>query len=196
MQKLFRSLIFLNQLNMFRATNSPILRRTFRVHIQLLVQCTDTAAHRCLRHRSAAVSVHCTKSCICSLKVLLRMGEFVARNMLSWFKKINERKKLLHLVGCLQCCTDDAWSHKHQFRGCFKCFYVLVCFTLSSSRLVQWALHNEDSLLPGSGHPVTRRRIPEERNLSCTVAKTSEVAVIYNACGTAELCQDLQTLQL
>ena len=32
-------------------------------------------------HRSAAVSVHCTKSCIYSQKVLLRMGEFVARNM-------------------------------------------------------------------------------------------------------------------
>jgi hypothetical protein len=32
-------------------------------------------------HRSAAVTVHCTKSCIYSQKVLLRMGEFVARNM-------------------------------------------------------------------------------------------------------------------
>jgi hypothetical protein len=31
-------------------------------------------------HRSASVSVHCTKSCIYSQKVLLRMGEFVARN--------------------------------------------------------------------------------------------------------------------
>ena len=31
--------------------------------------------------RLAAVSVHCTKSCIYSQKVLLRMGEFVARNM-------------------------------------------------------------------------------------------------------------------
>ena len=33
------------------------------------------------KHLSAAVSVHCTKSCIYSQKVLLRMGEFVARNM-------------------------------------------------------------------------------------------------------------------
>jgi hypothetical protein len=32
-------------------------------------------------HWSAAVSVHCTKSCIYSQKVLLRIGEFVARNM-------------------------------------------------------------------------------------------------------------------
>jgi hypothetical protein len=32
-------------------------------------------------HRSAAMSVYCTKSCIYSQKVLLRMGEFVARNM-------------------------------------------------------------------------------------------------------------------
>ena len=32
-------------------------------------------------HLSAAVSVHCTNSYIYSQKVLLRMGEFVARNM-------------------------------------------------------------------------------------------------------------------
>ena len=50
-------------------------------------------------HRSAAISVHCTKSCIYSQKVLLKMGEFVARNMYSWFEKINKRN-LLHLVGC------------------------------------------------------------------------------------------------
>ena len=44
-------------------------------------------------HRSAAVSVQCTKSCICNQKVLPRMGEFVARNMWGWFKKINELKR-------------------------------------------------------------------------------------------------------
>ena len=32
-------------------------------------------------YKSAAVSVHCTKSCIFSQKLLLRMGKFVARNM-------------------------------------------------------------------------------------------------------------------
>ena len=32
-------------------------------------------------HRSEAASEHCTKSCIYSQKVLLRMGELVARNM-------------------------------------------------------------------------------------------------------------------
>ena len=32
---------------MFRATNSPILRSTFWLYIQLFVQSTDTAAHRC-----------------------------------------------------------------------------------------------------------------------------------------------------
>ena len=60
----FRLLIFINQLYMFRATNSPILRSTFWLYIQLLVQCADIATGR-----PAAVSV------------LLRMGEFVARNM-------------------------------------------------------------------------------------------------------------------
>ena len=33
---------------MFRPTNSPILRSTFWLYIQLLVQCTDTAADRCI----------------------------------------------------------------------------------------------------------------------------------------------------
>ena len=42
MQQLFRLLIFLNQPCMFRATNSPILRSTFWLYIQLLVQCTVT----------------------------------------------------------------------------------------------------------------------------------------------------------
>ena len=37
---------FLNQPYMFRATNSPILRSTLWLYIQLLVQCTDTAADR------------------------------------------------------------------------------------------------------------------------------------------------------
>jgi len=32
-------------------------------------------------HRSAAASVHCTKSYIYGENVLLRMGDFVARNM-------------------------------------------------------------------------------------------------------------------
>ena len=40
MQQLFRLLIYLNQPYMFRATNSPILRSTFWLYIQLLVQYT------------------------------------------------------------------------------------------------------------------------------------------------------------
>jgi len=92
MQQLIRSLIFLIRPYMFQETNSPILRSTFGLYVQLLVQCTDTAADRCRGwdgtsvpsqpwHRSAAVSVHCTKIYIYSPKVLLRMGEFVSRNM-------------------------------------------------------------------------------------------------------------------
>ena len=49
-------------------------------------------------HRSAAEAVHCTKSCIYSQKVLLRMGEFIARNILCWFKNINKRKSCCILV--------------------------------------------------------------------------------------------------
>ena len=73
---LFRLLIFLKQPYMFRATNSPNLRSSFWLYIQLLLQCTDTASDR-----SAAEVVHRTKICIYSQKDLLRLGEFVARNI-------------------------------------------------------------------------------------------------------------------
>jgi len=77
----FRLLIFLNQLYMFRATNSPILRSNFWLYIELLVPNTDIATDWWPCHQSAEISVHCNKTCICSKKVLLRMGKFVARNM-------------------------------------------------------------------------------------------------------------------
>ena len=94
----FSFINLLNQPYMFRVTDSHILRSTFWLYIQLLVQCANNAADRCHGwdgksvlsqpwHRSAAVSVHCTQSCIYSQKVLLRMGEFVARNMWGWIKK-------------------------------------------------------------------------------------------------------------
>ena len=57
---------------MFRAIISPILR-SIKLCLQLVVQCTDCAA---------ASSVHYTTSCKNSL-VFLRMGEIIARNMLS-----------------------------------------------------------------------------------------------------------------
>ena len=66
----FRLLIFLIQPYMFRATF---------VHPQEHFLTVYTAFGT--MRRSAAVSVHCTESCIYCQKVLLRMGEFVARNM-------------------------------------------------------------------------------------------------------------------
>jgi len=57
-------------------------------------------------------------------------------------------------------------------------------------------LYNEDALLPGSEHPVTRRRITGERNLGYTTVKTYEVTVLYNVCSTAELFKTLQTSQI
>ena len=53
----------------------------FWLYIQLLVQCTDTAANRFHGWDGTSVSVHCTKNCIYRQKVLLKIGEFVARNM-------------------------------------------------------------------------------------------------------------------
>jgi len=47
-----------------------------------------------------ASSVHYTTSCKNS-QVLLRMGEIIARNMLSWLKLLIIKLLLLHLIGCL-----------------------------------------------------------------------------------------------
>jgi len=63
-------------------------------------------------YQQAASSVHYTTSCKHSL-VLLRMGEIIARNMLSWLKLLI-KLLLLHLVGCFHYCINDARSHEHQ----------------------------------------------------------------------------------
>ena len=67
---------------MFQATSLPILRSTFWLYVQLLVQCTDTAADLC--HGWDGINVP-AQPCVGELyqkqKVLLRMGKFVARNM-------------------------------------------------------------------------------------------------------------------
>jgi len=69
---------------MFRAMISPILRST-RLCLQLVVQRTDDAAywwpHPC--HQHSAPSVLYITSCKHTL-VLLRVGEIIARNILSW----------------------------------------------------------------------------------------------------------------
>ena len=61
----FCLLIYLNLLYMFRATNSPILRSTFWLYIQLwynapILLPTDDKVPS--QHRLAAISVHCTKA--------------------------------------------------------------------------------------------------------------------------------------
>ena len=60
---------------MFRATNSPILRSTFFTVYTAFVQCTDTTAGRQQCRCIVPKAVYTVK------KVLLSMGEFVARNM-------------------------------------------------------------------------------------------------------------------
>jgi len=72
----------------------------------------------------AASSLHYTTSSKHSL-VLLRMGEIIARNMLSWLKLLI-KLLFLDLIGCLYYCIDDARSHKHQIYGLFKAEIVGV----------------------------------------------------------------------
>ena len=97
----FRSLIFLNQPYMLRATDSPILRRTFWLYIQFLVQRTDTAADRFHddtgRQQCRCVvpkAVYTVKKCSWGWANL--SPETCRANLK---KLINER--LLHLVACL-----------------------------------------------------------------------------------------------
>ena len=76
--KITNFIVNYNQLNMFRPIISPILRST-RMCLQLAVQCTGDADSW---WQQAASPVHYNASCKHSL-VLLRMGEIIARNMLS-----------------------------------------------------------------------------------------------------------------
>ena len=69
--------------------------------------------------QQAASSVHYTISCKHSL-VLLRMGEIIARNMLSLLK-LFIKSLFLHLVGYLYYCINDARSHKHKILC--KCYW-------------------------------------------------------------------------
>ena len=78
----------------------------------------------------AAPSVHYTTSCKHSL-VLLRMGEIIVRNMLSWLKLLI-KLLLLHLVGCFYYCINDARSHKHQIAN-----KVLTTIALLSGQSVR-----------------------------------------------------------
>ena len=59
MQQLFRLLIFLIQPYMFRATNSPILRSTFWLYINFLIECTGRQQCRCILSKD----VHTIKKC-------------------------------------------------------------------------------------------------------------------------------------
>ena len=81
------------------------------------------------------MSVHYTTSYKLSL-ALLRMGEIIARNMLSWLKLLI-KLLLLHLVGCLYYCIGDARSHKYQMRISLSHYLCLgQNFILHSSRYV------------------------------------------------------------
>jgi len=111
-----------NHLNMFRAIISPILRR-IKLCLQLVVWSTDDVAswwpgwgeasvppHP--GHQLTASSVLYTTSCKHSL-LLLRMGEIIARNMVSWLKFLI-KLLLLHLVGCLYYCLFHIHSVRHE----------------------------------------------------------------------------------
>ena len=88
---------------MFRALIPPIFRSS-----RLLVTACGIRHQRCCR--PAASSVHYTTSCKHSL-VLLRMGEIIARNMLSWLELRINKPLLLHLVVCS---CYYVWSLFHQ----------------------------------------------------------------------------------
>ena len=96
MQQLFRLLIFLIQPHMFRATNSPILRSTFWLYIQLLVQCTDTAGDRCHGWDGTAGRQQCRcivpKAVYTVKKRSWGWANLPPETCRGWIKKINKWK--------------------------------------------------------------------------------------------------------
>ena len=67
--------------------------------------------------------------------MLLRMGEIIAWNMLSWFGIIH-KPLLLHLVGCLCYCISDARSYKHQTQDVTMYCVRLFHFNVSSPIII------------------------------------------------------------
>ena len=143
---------------MFRATNSPILRSTFWLYIQLLVQFTDTAANGCHGwdgtdvpsqpwHRSAAVSVRCTKSCIYIQKVLLRMGEFLARNICRAELKrlINEKFVACCRLKELTCCNKGQTRSKICLIWSYSITYLRGRTGVGIAR--EWPVHRKINLV-------------------------------------------------
>ena len=90
----------------------------------------------CSTGDAAASSVHYTTSCKHILE-LLRMGEIIARNMLSWLKLLI-KLLLLHLVGCLYYRINDARSHKHYKKNPSTTVFRCVCKISKSNR---WLRH-------------------------------------------------------
>jgi len=112
-----------NQLNMFRAIISPIVRST-RLCLQLVLT-DDAAGWWPTGHQPAASSVHYTTSCKHSL-VLLRVGEIIARNMLSWLKlfiklPIIVASSWLYIISVM---------HGHTNNNLIYCFRLFVTISL------------------------------------------------------------------
>ena len=80
------------------------------------------------------LDLNSTTSCKHSL-VLLRMDKIITRNMLSW-SKLLIKLLLLHLVGYLYYCINDAWSHKCQIKSQICIFKSSGVSTLDLSTLI------------------------------------------------------------
>ena len=106
MQQIFRSLIFLIQPYMFRATNSPILRSTFWLYIQLLVQWTDTAADRCIVPKYVYTVEKCSWG----------WANLSPETCRAELKRLKKRKSCI-LLTIYIVVPNDARSHKHQVQS-------------------------------------------------------------------------------
>ena len=94
---------------MFRATNSPILRSSFWLYIQPLVQCTDTAADRCIIPKA----VYTVK------KWSWGWANLSPETCRAELKKINKRKSccissVVYIVLVMHAHTNDKHQDKHR----------------------------------------------------------------------------------
>jgi len=88
--------VFIDSLSpssMFRATVSPVFRSTLYIHL------FGTMHRLCCRQPVGSTVGALFQKAVYTVKVLLKMGETVARNMLSSLKRINRNVILLRPVG-------------------------------------------------------------------------------------------------
>ena len=173
MQQLFRLLIFLIQSYMFRATNSPILRNTSWLCIQLLVQCTDRQQCRCIVPKAVCTVKKCSwgwanlspETCRTELKRLIK-------------------EKLLHLVGYLHRCTKMMHGHTNT-KFCYILFVLLydtLMIVAKATETCRWIVIRDKASFIGVNMLVCHIRTKYSATHGCGIHKVRLLYLHFVIC--------------